>query len=60
MTIKLDKKVTFTEPEFEEYQLCPYSHEPNEETKKAIEDAENGIGLTSAASVDELFEKLSK
>ena len=33
-------------------------HIPNEETKKAIEDSEKGIGLTYCKDIDDLFKKL--
>ncbi|MBR2214872.1 MAG: hypothetical protein IJ849_03820 [Selenomonadaceae bacterium] len=40
---------------------CPYSHVPNAETIRAIEEVEQGIGLSRAfTSVDELFEELMR
>jgi mRNA interferase YafQ len=52
--------ITLIERGLEEYQACPYSHKPNEGTLETIENIEKGKGLRKAASVDELFEKLSK
>jgi hypothetical protein len=40
-------------------QSCPFSHEPNEITKKAIENVKKRKGLKSVSSVEELFKKLS-
>jgi len=37
---------------------CPYSHEPNEETIKAIKNARQRKGLVKSKSVDDLFKKL--
>ncbi len=34
------------------------SHIPNEETRKAIEDAQAGIGLEKADSIEDLFKKI--
>ena len=42
------------------YVLCPYSHEPNEETKQAMRDVDDGIGLKTYNSVDELWKALVK
>lgn len=44
----------------EHYEECPYSHEPNATTKKALEDVKKGKGLSKAATVEELFKKLGK
>jgi len=38
--------------------LCPHSHEPNAETIQALEDSDKGIGLTSYASVEDMFADL--
>lgn len=41
--------------------LCiKYGKEPNEETKRTIEEAENGEGLHTATSVEDLFRQLSE
>ena len=42
------------------YAPCPLSHEPNEETKQAIREARQGIGVTTYKSVDEMWKALSK
>lgn len=42
------------------YAPCPLSHEPNEETKQALRDADAGIGLTTYTSVDEMFKAILK
>jgi hypothetical protein len=34
---------------------CPFSHEPNATTKKAIENVKKRRGLKKAASVEDLF-----
>jgi len=39
---------------------CPYSHEPNEETKQALREADAGIGLTTYKTVDDLRRILRK
>ncbi len=44
----------------ESYEECPYEHEPNETTKKALENAKKRKGLHKASSVKDLFEQLSK
>ena len=40
------------------YAPCPYSHEPNEETRQAIREARQGIGLTHCKDIDDLWKKL--
>ena len=40
------------------YAPCPLSHEPNEETKQAIREARQGIGLTRCKDMDDLWKKL--
>ena len=50
--------VELIERGLEQYQECAESHEPNETTKKAIENVNKRKGLKKAASVDELFKKL--
>lgn len=42
------------------YQECPESHEPNEITKKALENTKKRKGLKTVASVEDLFKKLAK
>ena len=42
------------------YVPCPLSHEPNEETKQVLRDADAGIGLTTYTSVDEMFKAILK
>lgn len=44
----------------ETYQECKLDHTPNATTKKAIANLEAGIGVEEAATVAELFKKLSK
>lgn len=41
-------------------QECPYNHEPNETTKKALANIKKRKGLNKASSVEELFKKLGK
>lgn len=36
---------------------CPYDHTPNAETLKAIENAEQGIGLIHSKNAKDLFKK---
>ena len=40
------------------YAPCPLSHEPNEETKQAIREARQGIGVTRCKDIDDLWKKL--
>ena len=40
------------------YAPCPLSHEPNEETKQAIREARQGIGVTRCKDMDDLWKKL--
>lgn len=42
------------------YAPCPFSHEPNEETKQALRDADAGIGLTTFQTVDDLRRHFGK
>ena len=42
------------------YAPCPFSHEPNEETKQAMRDVDARVGLTTYNSVDELWEAMKK
>ncbi len=44
----------------ERYEACLESHEPNETTKQAIEDARKKKGSRKFASVEDLFKKLSE
>lgn len=37
---------------------CPYSHIPNAETLKSMEDTEKGIGLIQGKEADEISKKL--
>jgi hypothetical protein len=37
---------------------CNKEHVPNEETKKAFEDTDKGIGLTEYKNVEQLFEEI--
>jgi len=50
--------VEILEHGLEQYQECTKSHEPNDITKKAIENIDKRKGLKTASSVDELFKKL--
>jgi len=53
--------VEMLERGLEQYdEACPFSHEPNETTKKALENVKKRKGLKSVSSVDELFKKLSE
>ena len=40
------------------YAPCPFSHEPNEETKQAMRDVDAGVGLTRCKDIDDLWKKL--
>ena len=37
---------------------CPFSHEPNEETKQAMRDVDAGVGLTRCKDIDDFWKKL--
>ena len=50
-----DKKLEHYDEE-----ACPFSHEPNETTKKALENVKNRKGLKAVSSVEELFKQLSE
>jgi len=39
---------------------CLLSHEPNEETKQAIREARQGIGVTTYKTADEMWKALEK
>lgn len=45
-------------PSKEKEEECPYSHEPNAETIKAIKDARARKNVKEAKSLDDLFKKL--
>jgi hypothetical protein len=38
---------------------CKLSHTPNAETRKAMEEAEKGIGLTECKDINDLFNELT-
>lgn len=38
---------------------CKLSHTPNAETRKAMEEAEKGIGLTECKDIEDLFRGLN-
>lgn len=44
----------------ENYEECAESHDPNEVTKKALENVKKRKGLKKASSVADLFKKLGK
>ncbi len=52
--------VELIEHGLEHYQECPESHEPNETTKKALENVKARKGLKKAKTVKELFKKLGQ
>ena len=52
--------VDLIEQGLERYQECPERHEPNAITKKAIDQVKNRRGLKKAATVEDLFKKLSE
>ena len=52
--------VELIEHGLEHYQECPEDHTPNEATKKALEQVKSRKGLKRAATVEELFKKLSE
>ena len=51
--------VELIEHGLEHYQECPENHEPNETTKKTLENVKTRKGLKKAETVEELFKKLS-
>ena len=50
--------VELIEHGLEHYQECPENHEPNEITKKALEDVKAKKSSKKAKTVEELFKKL--
>ena len=54
--VKLKRRNT----DAKKYAPCPLSHEPNEETRQAIREARQGIGVTTYKSVDEMWAALVK
>jgi len=60
----LEKMVSFWKgknEDTEECELCrKYGHEPNKVTRKAIEDADRGIGLSAPVSSEKFFKKFDK
>lgn len=53
------KDINQEKPEILDKCHCTYSHTPNTETLKSMEDIEKGIGLVACKDVNDLFKKLS-
>ena len=52
--------VELIERGLEHYQECSENHDPNETTRKTLENIKNKKGLKKATTVEELFKKLGQ